>query len=555
MNAAILFEPDGYLLTGPKLMGRQAAGHGFLRAAVQAAAGGRLTAYTPIRQSAEAFRRAVAEIDPRCETAWIPGSRLDLLAEAGVLYRPDQILGPVARQRLRAGPAAYSLCGVTHTLATAPTLDAIAKILVEPVMAWDALICTSAAARAVVDAVLDHQADYLRWRTGQPVAAARPLLPIIPLGVHTSDFAFSGEDRAAARDLLGLAPDDIAVLFAGRLSVNGKAHPFAMFRALQKTAEDTSEPVVLVIAGQAASEPMARLFRSGLADICPAVRAVFVDGKDAGAYRQAWAGADLFISLADSIQETFGLTPLEAMAAGLPALVSDWNGYRDTVRDGVDGFRVRTWAPPPGAGEPIAAAYEAGENGYEPYLARANTAVAVDMGELTLRLRDLVTDPALRRRMGAAGRARAREVFDWSVVFRSYQALWDEQTAIRRKAAENPVTLVWQSRAPRTGSDHMGPFETFAAYPTGPITPRTVVSRTDATPEAYRELIRQEAVSLWTIAPELADRVLAALAAGPLSLEDLVAAADLAPLRAAEVVARLAKIDVLALAEPPGARA
>lgn len=33
-NAAILFEPDGYLLDGPKLMGRQAAGNAFLRAAV-----------------------------------------------------------------------------------------------------------------------------------------------------------------------------------------------------------------------------------------------------------------------------------------------------------------------------------------------------------------------------------------------------------------------------------------------------------------------------------------------------------------------------------------
>ena len=41
------------------------------------------------------------------------------------------------------------------------------------------------------------------------------------------------------------------------------------------------------------------------------------------------------MSLADNIQETFGLTPVEAMAAGLPCVMSDWDGYRDTVRDGV----------------------------------------------------------------------------------------------------------------------------------------------------------------------------------------------------------------------------
>lgn len=36
-TAAIFFEPDGYILSGPKLMGRQAAGNAFLRAAVAGA--------------------------------------------------------------------------------------------------------------------------------------------------------------------------------------------------------------------------------------------------------------------------------------------------------------------------------------------------------------------------------------------------------------------------------------------------------------------------------------------------------------------------------------
>ena len=29
------------------------------------------------------------------------------------------------------------------------------------------------------------------------------------------------------------------------------------------------------------------------------------------------------------------------MAAGVPLVVSDWNGYRDLVRDGMDGYRFR----------------------------------------------------------------------------------------------------------------------------------------------------------------------------------------------------------------------
>ena len=33
------------------------------------------------------------------------------------------------------------------------------------------------------------------------------------------------------------------------------------------------------------------------------------------------------------------------MAAGVPVVVSDWDGYRYTVNDGVEGFRVPTLSP------------------------------------------------------------------------------------------------------------------------------------------------------------------------------------------------------------------
>lgn len=555
MNPALFFEPDGYLLTGPKLMGRQVAGNGFLRAVVQGREPGPLAAYTASRASAEAFRGAVAEIDSSAETTWIPGPRLDLLAKAGVVYRPDQNLGPMARQRLRVGPAAYSLTGVTHTLATPWTLDALAKILVDPLMAWDALVCTSRAARAVVETVLDRQAAYQRWRTGQASSVERPLLPVIPLGVHCRDFAFTPGDRAAARASLGLADDEVAALFAGRLSVSGKTHPHAMFLGLQRAAQTTGRKVALVVAGQAATEGMEGLFRSGLTAFCPDVRPVFVDGANFATYRSAWAAADIFISLADTVQETFGITPVEAMAAGLPAVVSDWNGYRDTVRDGVDGFRIATWAPPPGAGEAIARDFEAGSLRYEQYLSRANTAVVVDVGQLTARLCDLVADEALRRGMGAAGQTQARASLDWSVIYRAYQALWAEQTAIRERAAADPATARWLAEAPKSGADHAGPFDIFASYPTRHIGPQTQVTDVAAiTPQAYRELVSHQLLALWPVHPELADRLVAALKAHPLSVEDLAREAQLTFAQAAEVVARLAKIDLVSLSHGADAK-
>ena len=64
-------------------------------------------------------------------------------------------------------------------------------------------------------------------------------------------------------------------------------------------------------------------------------------GKGSSAGKPVRWAADLFVSLADNPQETFGITPLEAMAAELPCLVSDWDGYRDTVTNDV-GCRIPT---------------------------------------------------------------------------------------------------------------------------------------------------------------------------------------------------------------------
>src|SRR5262245_18399451 len=106
LDLAIVFEPDGYVLESPKLMGRPSAGNGFLRAAVAGLKDNRLFAYTPRMESAKVFRGIVAAIDPGARIGWIPANRLDHLARVGTLYTPDPSLAERAKLRLRVGPAA-----------------------------------------------------------------------------------------------------------------------------------------------------------------------------------------------------------------------------------------------------------------------------------------------------------------------------------------------------------------------------------------------------------------------------------------------------------------
>lgn len=544
MLPAILFEPNGYLpAKDGKIMGRQSAGDGFLRAAVSARRGRPLVGYTPHRASWLAFQARVAEIDPTAETRWLPANRLEALADFGVLYRPDANIAVSAAPRLRVGPAAYSICGVTHTLCTAGSMAQFGLLTVDAVMPWDAVVCTSAVAAQVISDELAERAAYLAWRFGQPVQAPRPQLPVIPLGVHAADFAIADGDRAAARAALGLAEDETAALFAGRLSFNGKAHPYPMYAGLEAVAQRTGARIALIHAGQFASRAIEEAFHQATAAICPSVRCLFVDGRDAAAYARGWAAADLFVSLADSIQETFGITPIEAMASGLPVVVSDWDGYKDTVRDGVDGFRIATWQAGPGAGEAAARGYETSGD-YEAYLLRTSLAVALDHVQLVDRLAALVTDPDLRRRMGAAAQAQARAVFDWAVVFAQYEALWDELAAIRARDG------ALAEGAPRAMPGARDPFTAFASFATQPVTPGTRVSPTpQASAARYAELIAQPLLR-GMAAPEAVVASLLQAAQPGATVAALAEATGLSVAVVMELASRLAKLDLLRLDWP-----
>lgn len=553
-NAAILFEPDGYVMTGPRLMGRQAAGNAFLRAAVAGRNGQALYAYTASRSSAEVFGQLVSELDATATAQWVPADRLDLLAQVGTLYLPGPNLGEAARLRLRAGSNNYSIVGVTHTTASHGAMDAITDLLAAPVMPWDALICTSTSVVSTVQELLRAEHDYLRWRFGQDIKVTLPQFPLIPLGVHCADFSYAEDERKLARTALGIADDEVLALYVGRLSFHAKAHPHAMYAGLQAAAERGGKKLVLLQCGWFANDGIEDGFKDGAAQFSPSVRALFSDGRDADVRRQSWAAADIFISLSDNIQETFGLTPIEAMAAGIPVVVSDWDGYKDTVRDGVDGFRIPTWMPPADLGARFAFGLEARMENYDMYCGLTCQTVSLDFDVLADRIGQLAADPALRRRMGEAGKARAREMYDWSVVYRQYQALWAELRTVR---VASQADINWQgqlSLAPRQAPARLDPFRSFGHYPTSLIQPGTVVRAAPNADKAAYQRLAQHRLFRYAAkvlpSAEHAAKVLEAAVSPGQSTASVALSAGLQLGDAVLVIAVLAKMGLLTLAVP-----
>ncbi len=464
-NAAIHYVPAGYDTKGPKLMGRMAAGEGFLDAYLRHAGVERFYCYALERKAAEQFA-ALAQNLGASAVEWISWANPAGLAKAGALYIPDPSLHDHAWRRRAHDQRAYSLTGITHTTASAGAMDMIAEFALAPVQEWDAVICTAKTVRTMVETLMEEHAAYLKDRLGAQ-RVPRPQLPVIPLGVDCARFAPDADARAAQRAALGIGADDIALLFVGRLSFHAKAHPYPMYLALEQAAKQTGKRLHLIQAGWFANDFIEGAFRDGARDFCPSVTAHFLDARKPEVRFSIWQAADIFTSLSDNIQETFGLTPIEAMAAGLPSVVSDWDGYRDTVQHGEHGFRVPTLAPAAGQGADLADAHAIGIDTYDRYCGYASQFTAIDITATAEAYAALIGNPGLRARMGAAARKTAQSTFDWRHVVARYQALWADLAARRAAGVESAPAhgpIHWPARA--------DPYTLFADYPTETLSPQ-----------------------------------------------------------------------------------
>lgn len=226
---------------------------------------------------------------------------------------------------------------------------------------------------------------YLRWfhnRTAVtlvPSAAARRRL--LDLGVRRVEVWTRGVDaeafhprwrEPALRQALGLGPDDLLLLYVGRLAPEKNlGELLAAFQSLRRRLPPLGAATVrlALIGGGPLLSRLRHLRRPGL----------LLPGVQRGTALARWyASADLFVFASRS--ETFGNVVLEAMASGLPVVACDSSGVNEQVVDGQTGLLVP-------AGHDLADA-----------------------------LLHLCADRALRQEMGAAARREA-EQHAWEPIF------------------------------------------------------------------------------------------------------------------------------------------
>jgi len=144
--------------------------------------------------------------------------------------------------------------------------------------------------------------------------------------------------------------------------------------------------------------------------------------------QQLMAAADVFFSPSDSLEESFGLTLIEAMACGVPQVVGDWSGYREIVVHGQTGFLLPTyWSS---CQDDLR---DTGQlNGTNSDHLCLGQSVAIDLGKCREYLQRLIDNTELRNELACCSRVRAVRLYSMESVAKQYEELWTELAGVAR---------------------------------------------------------------------------------------------------------------------------
>lgn len=396
--------------------------------------------------------------------------------EIDVLHHPSHVerLFDLVAVRDRFAGKPTPVTGQTHSLSYPRLHQELARWpLLEPSQT-DAIFCSSLPGRRTLEACFDAVEEGFKAK-GLTGPLRRWDLPHVPLGVDVS--TLEPMTKADARSQLGLPPHRVVLLTLARFTEYDKLDAFPLLQAFATLVVERGVDAHLVLAGarQGTKTPeMLALWAKVLKiEGRVTVKVDFADDEK----RALLSAADVFVSPVDNLQETFGQSVVEALAAGLPVVASDFDGYKDTVDETV-GRRVTTRL-----GVDWSVLSELGALAYErPLHLVLGQSIEVDLAHLISALEELCRDAELRERLGRAARERARTRYDWPVVIAAMEQEWRSLAARQWTPSSSPHPL-------RLDFDRA-----FGHFPTG---------RIEASRQVTRTPFSRSSGQPWVIYPEL----------------------------------------------------
>lgn len=403
----------------------------------------------------------------------------------------DRLVGAVL---LAGGPEALYLDSMRryHKLSKTPLCTVIHSVrwdryyglyhdLIQRLRASDSIVATSTSSASILGELLGSDSND---RMGVDDWSRADCIVRVPLGVDVS----IPLGRNACRAHLKLPLDGIYVLYFGRLSADSKAALEPLLIAFKQLSVSRQRLRLLIgghDVGAMYTPALVALARElAIEDRVDILTTVSNDLK-----RYLYGAANIFISPVDNVQETFGLTILEAMAAGLPVVASDWSGYRDLIVHGQTGLLVPTYW---GA--------SLNDNGCALSASLLSDAclasrTVLNIPVLISSLRKLIDNPVLRDRMGAAGLERVSTTYSWKHRILQFATLWESQ--VHRAREGFPQNDIYS---------RLNKSQLFEQYASDVITPEWTVRREAAVTNPCASLGCNEDEEFWHLAANLWSR-------------------------------------------------
>ncbi|MFN3325743.1 MAG: glycosyltransferase family 4 protein [Bryobacteraceae bacterium] len=421
------------------------------------------------------------------------------------LGKSSEILELMALRNHMRSPTA--VCGLVHSCLFPGTITTYCGALLNA-RDGDVLCVTSTAAMQATCALLDQAQDYLDHQLGAVTKHLRERLRLVLTPLALGDDWVYPVDRGYARDILGLPQDSLVVLYFGRISREYKADLAPLLLAFHQLRKSHPRAQLIIAGSDIHAGPdehlRAQVHQLGIFESTQIRRNVAPPLK-----RLLFAAADFFASPSDNVVESFGLSILEAMGAGLPVIASDWSGYRDLIDHEVTGFLVRTTICDSVWSEASALAEFAVTPHAEYYLARQTW---LDSCDLVARMELLACDRELRLRMGDAARRRVAQQYVWSKAIQKFAGVWAESIIAASKSCSSPVpTLDLEGIFGRYSSSRLYPSDP-QFLTASPLADEELLSRIPMDQETRRLLTscRERPMLLpilWRSGAEVRDRV------------------------------------------------
>ncbi|MBI5766102.1 glycosyltransferase family 4 protein [Candidatus Falkowbacteria bacterium] len=207
----------------------------------------------------------------------------------------------------------------------------------------------------------------------------------IPNGIDEDIFRPQTKDDGL-RQKYNISQDDKVIIFVGGLD---KQHYFKGVEILLKAVQDIrgNIKIKLLLVGEGDLKEHYKKLALDLGINENVIFTGWIDNTDLPKY---YSLADVFVLPSTASTESFGIVIAEAQACGLPAVVSNWPGSRETLKDGETGLLIK-----PG-----------------------------DVNDLSEKLIRLLTDDELKKQLGESAQIRARELYGWQKIIQQIDSLY-----------------------------------------------------------------------------------------------------------------------------------